>query len=216
MYIRKVVLVEDEAFLRSLLADSLEKAGFQVATAASAADARRVISAVDPDAVILDIDLGPGPSGLDIGEALTTHSPDIAVVYLTAISDVRVLDEIGRKIDSKAAYLNKSMLDDTKVLVDALEAVLQEKNVGEFRHDQRKDRPLGTLSLTQIQILKMVAEGKTNQQISEIRKRSLSATEGSISRAFSALGIKQTGESNSRVLAARKFLIDSGLIHIDE
>ena len=215
MYKRTVVLVEDETFLRSLLADSLEKAGFLVTTAATAADARRAINAVNPDAVILDIDLGPGPSGLDIGEALIAQSPDIAIVYLTAISDIRLLDEVGRKIHPHAAYLNKALIEDTHVLAEALEAVLTDGDTSKFRHDKRKDRPLVNLSLTQIQILKLIAEGKTNQQIAAIRQRSLSATEGSISRAFAALGIEASSEINARVLAVRKFLTASGLMQAD-
>lgn len=211
MYKRSVVLVEDEAFLRSLLADSLEQAGFQVTTAGTAADARRAINSVEPDAVVLDIDLGPGPNGLDIGEALIARSPDIAVVYLTALSDTRVISDLANSVNPKAAYLNKNLIQDTDLLVDALEAVLQDSGLDNFRHDKRKDRPLGHLSMTQIQILRLIAEGKTNQQIADIRKRSISATEGTISRAFNALGITHSNEANARILAVRKFLNDSGI-----
>jgi len=56
MYQRVIVVVEDEDLIRSLIADSLERAGFRLASAANAADARRIIKSVDPDAVILDID----------------------------------------------------------------------------------------------------------------------------------------------------------------
>lgn len=212
MYKRHIVLVEDEAFLRSLLSDYLEKAGFIVTSAGSAADARRAINAVDPDAVVLDIDLGPGPSGLDIGEALLAQSDDIAVVYLTALTDVRLLGEVGRKIHPRAAYLNKSLIEDGRVLVEALETVLHEKDVSGFRHDKDGNRPLAHLSLTQIQVLKLIAEGKTNQQIAEIRNRSLSATEGTISRAIAALGLDPDVEINARVVAVTTFLSQSGLI----
>lgn len=215
MYKRHVVLVEDEAFLRSLLADFLEQAGFLVTTAGTAADARRAIKSVDPDAVVLDIDLGPGPNGLDIGEALLAQSSDIAVVYLTALADVRFLDQVGRKIHPRAAYLNKSRIEDGSVLVEALESVLQEKDVSAYRHDRDGSRPLANLSLTQIQILKLIAEGKTNQQIADIRQRSLSATEGTIARAIAALGLEQTAELNARVKAATTFLSASGLTRID-
>jgi DNA-binding NarL/FixJ family response regulator len=213
MYKRHVVVVEDEAFLRSLLAEYLEKAGFIVTTAATAADARRAIKSVDPDAVVLDIDLGPGPNGLDIGEALLAHSADIAVVYLTSLSDVRFVDESVRTINPRAAYLNKTRINDNNVLVEALESVLQDKGVTAYRHDKDADRPLADLSLTQIQILKLIAEGMTNQQIADVRKRSLSATEGTISRAFQALGVEPSMDGNARVLAARKFLTQSGLIY---
>jgi DNA-binding NarL/FixJ family response regulator len=167
---------------------------------------------VDPDAVVLDIDLGPGPNGLDIGEALLAHSTDISVVYLTALADVRFLDQVGRKIHPRAAYLNKTRIEDGSVLIEALESVLQEKDISAYRHDKDGDRPLANLSLTQIQILKMIAEGKTNQQIADLRQRSLSATEGTIARAFTALGIDPSSDVNARVLAARTFLTQSGLL----
>ena len=68
MYKRMVTVVEDNDLMRSLLATVLESAGFQVSTAANASDARRVIASVDPDAVVLDIDLGDGPNGLDVSD----------------------------------------------------------------------------------------------------------------------------------------------------
>ena len=56
-YQRAVVVVEDDDLVRSLLASYLENAGFLVSSAGNATDARRVINSVDPDAVVLDIDL---------------------------------------------------------------------------------------------------------------------------------------------------------------
>lgn len=212
MYKRHVVVVEDESFLRSLLSEYLEQAGFIVTPAATAADARRAIKAVDPDAVVLDIDLGPGPTGLDIGEALLAQSKEIAVVYLTALTDVRFTGSDSQKINPRAAFLNKTMLTSSDLLIEALEAALHGEDVSEYRHDRLSDRPLANLSLTQIQILKLIAEGKTNQQIADIRRRSLSATEATIARAISALGLEQGGDINSRVLAATTFLSKSGLI----
>ncbi len=67
---RFVVVVEDEPFLRSLISDALTNAGFEVEAFGNAADAMRRLSKRDPDAAILDIDLGSGPTGLDIGEFL--------------------------------------------------------------------------------------------------------------------------------------------------
>ena len=211
MFQRQVLLVEDELFLLSLLTGYLEQAGFQVTGVASAAEARRVLKTTDVDAVVLDIDLGPGPTGLDIGEALLAQSEEIAVVYLTALSDVRIVGDSERKIHPRAAFLNKTMITSNEVLVEALNAVLTGTIPSEFRHDQKADRPLANLSMTQIQILKLISEGKTNQQIADIRKRSLSATEATIGRAIAALGLDQAADSNARVLAATAFLSKSGL-----
>ena len=57
MYNRHVVVVEDEALLRDLIAKTLESSGFDVTTAANAADAARAFKAHDPDAVVLDVEL---------------------------------------------------------------------------------------------------------------------------------------------------------------
>ncbi len=207
---RTVVVVEDESFLRSLIAGALEKAGFIVHTAMDAKTARKLISAVDPDVVVLDVDLGSGPTGLDIGEALLAQSSKTAVVYLTMLSDPRFVDPQGT-INRRAAYLNKRLIGDDNVLVQAMEAVLRESDLSEYRDDKRIDQPLRNLSATQIEILKLIAEGKTNQQIADARDRSLSATEGTISRTFIAMGIDPAEDLNARVLAVRKYLSSAGI-----
>lgn len=215
MYSRHVVLVEDDALLRTLLAEYLENAGFLVTTAGTAADARRALRSVDPDAAVLDIDLGPGPTGLDIGEALLAEGNDIAVVYLTSITDVRVLGGSKDKAHRRAAYLQKSEITDGHVLVDALDAVLYERGIENFRHDE-KNSTIAELSATQIQVLRMIALGKTNKQIAQERGRSLPATEAVIARAMNVLGIDPALEQNSRVIATQKFLTESGLSTIHE
>jgi DNA-binding NarL/FixJ family response regulator len=203
---RSVVVVEDDAFMRSLLADSLDKAGFEVSTAASAADAKRLIKVVNPDAVVLDIGLGPGPDGFDLAENLRKLTPDIAIVFLTSMPDPRFAGRDDKAVYPNAAYLNKHLLSDSNTLVEALEAVLTERGVAGFRHHESAERPLVNLSKTQIQVLQLVAQGKTNQQIADIRKRSLAATESAITRTLEALGIDARAEQNVRVAAAMRYV----------
>jgi DNA-binding NarL/FixJ family response regulator len=203
---RSVVVVEDDAFMRSLLVDSLDKVGFEVSTAASAADAKRLIKVVNPDAVVLDIGLGPGPDGFDLAENLRKLTPDIAIVFLTTMPDPRFAGRDDKAVYSNAAYLNKHLLSDSNTLVEALEAVLTERGLTGFRHHESADRPLVNLSKTQIQVLQLVAQGKTNQQIADIRKRSLAATESAITRTLEALGIDTHAEQNVRVAAAISYI----------
>lgn len=205
-YKRAVVVVEDESFLRSLLADSIEQAGFEVFTAANSADARRTINVVDPDAVVLDIDLGNGPTGFDIADALRAKSDDTAIVFLTSLPDPRFAGRDTKAVYKNAAYLNKNMLEDTGTLIDALEAVLTERDISGYRHHESESRPFAELSRTQIQVLQLLAEGKTNQQIADIRQRSNAATESAITRTLEALGIDSSVEVNARVAAAREYM----------
>lgn len=201
---RTVLVVENEDFLRSLIADSLEKQGFNVATAANGLDAKRIIKSVDPDAAILDIDLGNGPTGLDIAAQLSITSPEIGIVFLTDLPDPRFARE-ALEVKKNQAYLNKRLLSDITTLIDAVEAVLTESNLKDYRHDQSSERPLIDLSRTQLEILKLIVEGKTNQQIADIRQRSLGATESAVTRTLEALGIDREAEQNVRVEAVRRY-----------
>jgi DNA-binding NarL/FixJ family response regulator len=69
---------------------------------------------------------------------------------------------------------------------------------------------MSLLSASQIQALRLLAEGKTNQQIAEARQRSIEATESLITRTLSALGLDSDSEINARVSAAREFLVQIG------
>ncbi|MEY4423685.1 MAG: hypothetical protein RLZZ258_788 [Actinomycetota bacterium] len=206
MYSRSVVVVEDDNLVRSLIASHLESAGFEVAVAANFTDAMRLIRVVDPDALILDIDLGPGPTGLDIAERVRKSSDEVAIVFLTSLSDPRFAESSLPNNASATAYLNKHLVSEAKVVVDALEAALIDSVDASQRHDLLQDRPLGSLSRLQIQILRLIAEGKTNQQIADLRGRSLGATESAISRTLKALGIDATADVNARVLATHEYV----------
>jgi DNA-binding NarL/FixJ family response regulator len=203
---RSVVVVEDDAFMRSLIADSLDIAGFEVQTAANVADARRAVKLLDPDAIVIDIQLGEGPDGFDLAQTVRKSSPEIAVVFLTAQPDARFSGRAPGAVVKNAVYLNKNLLASTSQLVEALEAALIDSGTQRFRHDQLADRPLGQLSNTQVQVLRLIAEGLTNQQIAEARKRSIPATESAITRTLEALGIPKDAELNVRVAAAVKFV----------
>lgn len=211
-----MVVVEDEPFLRSLISQALENADFEVTAVGNAVDARRVMAKRDPDAAILDIDLGSGPTGLEIGEYLLAKSPGTAVVYLTMLSDPRVINTSSGEIDSRAVYLNKRRLANTEELIEALEAVLHDEDISDFRHDLDPDSPIGKLSRSQLEVLKLVAKGLTNQQIADIRQRSLSATEALIGRTFAALGIDVARDANARILAVKEFFLQAGIVLNDD
>ncbi len=213
---RFVVVVEDEPFLRSLISSALETAGFEVVSVGSAAEARKLFNKRDPDAAILDIDLGPGPTRLDMGERLLAQSPGTAVVYLTMLSDPRVINPASGLVNPRAAYLNKRKLSNTQELIDALEAVLHDEDISEYRHDLDPSSPISKLSAGQLQVLQLVAKGMTNQQIADLRLRSLSATEALISRTFTTLGIDLGRDSNARILAVREYFRQAGIVVRDD
>jgi len=111
---RTIVVVENESLLRDLIARSLETAGFDVSTAANAADAKRAVKASDPDVCVVDIELGPGPNGFDFAEYLSREADDVGVVFLTNLPDPRFANRDSKSITQNQAYLRKSQLVDSK------------------------------------------------------------------------------------------------------
>ena len=207
MYSRHVVVVENEPLMRDLIGKTLEGAGFKVTTAANAADARRMHQAIDPDAMVIDIELGPGPDGFDLAAAVTAESPELAVVFLTNLPDPRLAGKDSKSIPKNAAYLRKSNLVDANELIDALNTVLKNEPIDRYRHDLDSARPLASLSAKQLEVLKQIAEGLSNQQIADVRQTSVRAVEGIVSRIFTALEIDVQDEGNSRVDAAKKYFV---------
>ncbi|MEN9749816.1 MAG: hypothetical protein RL149_894 [Actinomycetota bacterium] len=207
MYARHVVVVENEPLMRDLIGKMLESSGFKVTTAANAADAKRVHLAIDPDAMVIDIELGPGPDGFDLAAAVVAESPEISIVFLTNLPDPRLAGKDSKSIPKNAAYLRKSNLVDSSELVNALNSVLKNEDATSFRHDLDANRPLAELSAKQLEVLKQIADGQSNQQIADARGTSVRAVEGMVSRIFDALGIDVQQDGNSRVDAVKKFFI---------
>jgi DNA-binding response OmpR family regulator len=81
----RVLLVEDDARLASMVADYLGEAGFRMDLAPNGAEAMRLITADDFDAVILDLML-PDADGLDLCRGIRAKS-DIPLLMLTARGD---------------------------------------------------------------------------------------------------------------------------------
>lgn len=207
---RSVLVVEDDALLRELLAVALERHGFSVDTAASASDAKRSFSRGDHDALVLDINLGPGPNGFDLAEVLRQQAPHVAIVFLTNVPDPRFVGRAPEDVPRGVAYLRKSSIGDVDALIVALDSALRGSGIDGLRQDRDPDRPLARLTRKQIAVLSLVAAGKSNAQIAEDRGVSVKAIEDTISRAAQALGIDTQEEGNIRVAAARRFLEATG------
>lgn len=197
--------------MRALIAGLLESSGFDVQTAANAADARRAVRNLDPDAAVIDINLGDGPDGFDLAQMLRKQTSELAIVFLTSRPDARYSGRDESAVVKNAVYLNKNLLSGTDALVEALDAALLDRNISSFRHDLKHDRPLAQLSNPQLQVLHLIAQGKTNEQIANERKRSLKATESLITRTLQSLRIDAGSNLNARVAAAVRFISESSL-----
>lgn len=80
MYQRTVLIVEDEPLIRMMLADALIDEGFGVIEAATVLEALACLGHQDIDAVITDIDMPGGLSGLDLASTLDRSRKGIPVI----------------------------------------------------------------------------------------------------------------------------------------
>jgi len=208
---RSVLVVEDDRLTLGLLAETLTQAGFVVGAAANASEARRMWSIMDPDAVVLDVDLGPGVNGFDLADAFRAQVPHLAVLFLSNLPDARFAGRNPATLPADAGYVRKDQLADSKALVIALDAVLRGSGRDVPRHDRDPERPMADLSRTQVEVLRMVALGLTNQQIAAERGTTVKAVHNVITRAMLLIGEGAAEEGSARVVAAREFIRAAGL-----
>lgn len=206
---RRIVVVEDDPMTRGMLADILERAGFAVATASTASDARRVCELSDPDGVVLDIDLGVGPTGFDVADALLKRWPHLAVLFLTNLPDSRFAGRDPATLPKGVAYMRKERLVEPGKLADTMDQVL--RGTGRYRDDRDPSRPMARLSQTQVAVLRMVALGMSNQQIADRRGTSVRAVQDVINRALLIIGSDESAEGSPRVRAAREYMLAAGI-----
>jgi len=81
-----ILLVEDEEMLREVVAESLTSLGFEVVSAANAADGLESFKRQTPDLVLSDIRM-PGGDGVSLLESIRKSSK-IPVVLMTGFSDL--------------------------------------------------------------------------------------------------------------------------------
>jgi DNA-binding NarL/FixJ family response regulator len=194
-FVRRVLVVEDESLLRSLLEANLVSRGFEVQVAADASGANKIVKSFDPDVLVVDIDLGDGLNGLELVSALGRADSTRGYVILSNYSaSVKNIPEVPY-----ISYLNKQDISNPETLNDEIEGVLRGR-AKDFNHEGET-----RLTASQLDILRMIAEGMTNQQIAEKKKQSTRAVEQLLARTYQAMGLeKNTGQSR-RVLAVQKY-----------
>jgi DNA-binding NarL/FixJ family response regulator len=161
----------------------------------------------DPDAVVTDIDLGSGPSGLDLVVAMDKRAPHLSFVVL---SNYSITPDYRHAALGRAAYLRKQELVDTALLLDALEAVLRDRQPRETAIVSAGR--LAGLTRSQVQVLRMIAEGSSNEEIARRRGASTKSVEHMIGRIFHALELTQDPSINMRVAATRVYMAEAGVL----
>jgi two-component system phosphate regulon response regulator OmpR len=116
-----VLVCDDEPDVREMLAEYLQKRGFRVSGAGSAAELRAVLEAEAPELILLDINM-PGEDGLSVLRSLQGDDAP-AVIMLTAAGEV--VDRIVGLEMGADDYLGKPV--DLRELAARIRAVLRRR-----------------------------------------------------------------------------------------
>jgi DNA-binding NarL/FixJ family response regulator len=197
----RVVVADDHSLTLQGVSDSLLSHGISiVGRAQSAAEAVSLVKEHTPDALVTDLDFGPGPTGLDIATSLRVSFPKLGIVLLSAYGDPRLHSESLVAAPAGLIYLIKQQVGSTSQLARAIESSIDKANKAE-------QGQLPTINLTsrQISVLRLVARGLSNHAIAE----ELSVTEGSVSktinRMLKRLEIAQNSSVNSRAALLQSY-----------
>lgn len=198
---RRALVVDDEALVAALLKNMLSAAGFEVELAHTAGDASEAFETFDPDIAILDISLGPGPSGLDIAYMASQSHPGVALLLLSRYPDLRTARGRAVELPANCGFISKDSVADASVLLGAVESLLHDETLvrAEFGHAQA----LSELTEVQLGVLRMAAQGYTSAEIARRRQCSTSAVEKVLQGVYQRLGIAGDGVIHPRVEAIR-------------
>ncbi len=100
----RLLIVDDDEGMRENLAELFESLGYEVWTAANAADALARLEAGQVDLLLTDYKM-PGPNGVELIEAARKRQPGLRAILMTALGDSFTEVESIRR--GAIGYLNK-------------------------------------------------------------------------------------------------------------
>lgn len=199
----RLLIVEDESIMSQALANSLQNLGIsQIETANSASKAMQLFRSFNPEVCLIDVELRQGPTGIDVSHAMRRLDPKVGIVFLTSLADPRLVDSRIPELPEGSIYMMKSAVKDLQEVFDSLKlARTADLKAIKARNDQK------FLDLTkgQFEIMRLIAQGNSNAEISKVRVTTVKSTENAIARLAKRLGIPNSTSASQRVLIARKY-----------
>jgi len=117
----RILLVDDEAMIREVLARQLEDAGFEVLVAASGPEALALAETTTVDAVVTDLSMS-GVDGLSVIRGLQAGSPGLPAVLLTGYAGDETALALSGAMSGTFSLLRKPVSE--VQLLDRLNALL--------------------------------------------------------------------------------------------
>jgi DNA-binding NarL/FixJ family response regulator len=183
-----------------------------VASVGDAEEFLRAVEAHQPDAVVVDVRMPPTFTDEGLRAALVVRStwPGVAVLVLSQYVEERYAVELLSGRPHGVGYLLKDRVADLAEFLDALDRVaangsaLDPEVVAQLL--ARSRHPLGSLTSRELDVLALMAEGRSNAAIAAQLVVSDGAVEKHINSIFAKLGLAPADRDHRRVLAVLRYL----------
>lgn len=208
----KLLLVEDDQIILTMMSKAVEAEGFKLLGAATdVVTAMESFKKNQPDVAILDIDLGAGPTGIDLANKIRKINHRVAIVFCTSYKDIRFIKNESHYDPPHTVLLKKSDIVNLDKISNAIHEALElVRDADETKPDQLSEKFYKNLTNLEIELLAMVASGVSNKNIAKERGISTKSCENAIARLAKKLDIPATENNNQRVLMTRKYFELSG------
>ena len=212
----RVVVADDAVILREGLARLLEEAGFEVVGLAADADELcALVERESPDVAIVDIRMPPTHTdeGLRAAKLIRARWPQVGILVLSQYVQARYAVELLAEGTERVGYLLKDRVSDLGELSASIRrigegaSVLDPAVVAQLVGQRRKgDTPLEDLTEREVEVLALMAEGRSNKAIGERLFITEHTVEKHVKNIFATLRLPQSQDDHRRVLAVVTFL----------
>jgi DNA-binding NarL/FixJ family response regulator len=214
----RVVIAEDLALLRDGLTRLLRDNGLEVVAAVdNGDDLLRVIGTERPDVAIVDIRLPPTFSDEGVRAALEARrrAPETAILVVSQYVEHTYAIELLADGSGGVGYLLKDRIMDVGDFVDAVRRVADggtalDPEVVAQLVSRRRRGPLERLTPRELEVLGLMAEGRSNAGIAETLVLTVGAVEKHVASILGKLDLPPSENDHRRVLAVLTYLQEEG------
>ncbi len=165
------------------------------------------------DVVLMDIDLGPGPTGIETGIAIKESRPEVGIVLLSMFREREALASLPPHVSNGWSYLLKQSVAN----IDALSLAIDGASAGLMMVDReltkaltpRPGGPLAGLTVRQTDVVQLMAQGYNNGAIAEHLSVSEKSVENYVNAVYQHLHVRADDSRHPRVQAVLAFLRES-------